>query len=473
MANILDFFSTSVAIINDHLSYVLIIVLLFTSLYFSLRLGFIQIRQFRYMFSMLHNSHEKDQEGISSYQAFCTSMAARVGTGNVAGIAIALTLGGPGAIFWMWLIAIFGAATAFAESTLAQMFKCKDAYGHFRGGPAYYMQYGLNSRWMGILFSVFLIICYGFAFTAVQANTVASLMHESLHIPTWQVGVLIVFLTVLVIFGGMRRIARVAGYVVPPMAGIYIIAAFILVAVNYARIPEVFTVIYNSAFGLKEFAAGGIGIAMMNGVKRGLFSNEAGMGSAPNIAAAVTPYPPHPASQGYVQMAGVIVDTLVICTSSAAIVLLPGVPLHAETGIVLIQQGLETLYGSWSKYFLTLIIFFFGFAAIIADCSYAENCFLFLRKRSGNRLFVFRIAVCCAVFLGTIASLPLVWSMADIFMAFMAITNLTAILLLSGIVIKLSKDYNRQLRNNELPTFNLKNFPEIGTKIVRGVWGKE
>lgn len=473
MTNILDFFSTSVGIINNHLSYVLIIVLLFASIYFSLRLGFIQIRHFRHMFSALHNSREKDQEGISSYQAFCTSMAARVGTGNVAGIAIAITLGGPGAIFWMWLIAIFGAATAFAESTLAQMFKCKDAYGHFRGGPAYYMQQGLNSKWMGILFSIFLILCYGFAFIAVQANTVASLMHDSLHIAKWQVGVLIVFLTVLVIFGGMRRIARVAGYVVPPMAGIYIISAFILIGANVSRIPEVFTLIYHSAFGLKEFTAGGIGIAIMNGIKRGLFSNEAGMGSAPNIAAAATPYPPHPASQGYVQMAGVIIDTLIICTSSAAIILLSGIPLHGETGILLIQKGLETQYGSWSKYFLTLIILFFGFAAIIGDYTYAENCFLFLKKRSGNPLVVFRVAVCGAVFLGAVVSLPLVWAMADIAMSFMALTNLIAILLLSGIVVKLSKDYNRQLRNNEVPTFNIKQFPEIRAKISPGVWGKD
>lgn len=473
MANILDFFSTYMGVINSHLSYILIAVLLFTGIYFTITLGFIQIRHFRHMFGVLHNSREKDHCGISSYQAFCTSMAARVGTGNVAGIAIAITMGGPGAIFWMWLIAILGAATAFAESTLAQMFKYRDVYGHFRGGPAYYMERGLNARWMGILFSIFLIACYGFAFNAVQANTVANLMHSTLHIETWQIGLFIMFFAFLVIFGGMRRIARVSEYVVPPMAGLYILAAFILISMNYSRIPEVFSLIYRSAFGLQEFAAGGIGVAIMNGIKRGLFSNEAGMGSAPNIAAAATPYPPHPASQGYVQMAGVIIDTLIICTSSAAIILLSGVPLDSTTGILLVQNALESQYGHWSQYFLTIIIMFFGFASIIGNYTYAENCFLFLRKRYSNRLYVFRFAVCAMVLFGAVASLPLVWAMADIAMAFMAMTNLVAVLLLSGLVIKLARDYNKQLNQKQVPTFNINNYPEVREKIAPGVWGKK
>lgn len=473
VVDFMDFFTTKIALINNKLSYGLIAVLLFAGVYFTLSLGFIQLRHFKHMFGVLHNSREKDHAGISSYQAFCTSMASRVGTGNVAGIAIAITAGGPGAIFWMWLIAILGAATAFAESTLAQIFKQKDIYGHFRGGPAFYMERGLNARWMGIVFSLFLILCYGFAFNAVQANTVADLMHATLNIPNWQIGIFIMVLAFLVIFGGMRRIARFSEYIVPAMALLYIIASVIIIIANYTRIPEVIGLIYRSAFGLQEFAAGGFGVAIMNGIKRGLFSNEAGMGSAPNIAAAATPYPPHPASQGYVQMAGVIIDTIVICTASASIILLSGVPLNSSDGILLVQHALETQYGSWSQYLLTLIILFFGFTSILGNYTYAENCFLFLRKRVGGYLYGFRIAVCVMVFFGAIASLPLVWAIADIAMALMAMTNLVAVLLLSRLVIKLARDYNKQLRQKKIPNFDIKNYPEVRHKIAKGVWGKE
>lgn len=473
MSNWTNFLTDSVHFVNDKISYLLIAVLLFAGIYLTIKLGFIQIRHIGHMFGVLNHSREKDHSGISSYQAFCTSMASRVGTGNVVGIALAITLGGPGAVFWMWLIAILGAATAFAESTLAQLFKQKDTDGHYRGGPAYYMQRGLNARWMGIAFSIFLIICYGFAFNAVQANTIADSMRSTLNISAWQTGILVTLLSILIIFGGLRRIAKISEYVVPPMAGLYILAALIIVVANYLRIPEVFGLIYRSAFGLQEFAAGGFGAAIMNGIKRGLFSNEAGMGSAPNIAAVATPYPPHPASQGYVQMAGVVIDTLVICTASAAIVLLSGVPLDTTEGVVLVQQALQTQYGDWSQYILLLIILFFSFTTIIANYSYAENCFLFLGKKKNGKLYLFRIAVCVAVMFGSVASLPLVWAMADIAMSLMAMTNLIAVLLLSGIVIKLAKDYNQQRAENKLPTFDLAKYPEVESKIAKGVWGKK
>ncbi|WP_392566753.1 alanine/glycine:cation symporter family protein [Utexia brackfieldae] len=459
-----------VDILNTHLSYVLIAVLLVAGIYFTIRLGFIQIRHFGHMFGVLHNSRQLEGEGISSYQAFCTSMAARVGTGNVAGIAIAITLGGPGAIFWMWLIAILSAATSFAESTLAQLFKQRDDRGQFRGGPAYYMERGLNARWLGILFSIFLIVCYGFAFNAVQANTITESMSSILHMPAWGSGVFVTFFSFLVIFGGLRRIAKVSEYVVPPMAGLYILAALIIVVANYSRIPDVFGLIFRSAFGLQEFAAGGFGAAVMNGIKRGLFSNEAGLGSAPNIAASATPYPPHPASQGYVQMAGVVIDTVVICTASAAIVLLSGVPLDSTSGIVLVEHALSTQYGDWSKYILLLIILFFAFTSIIANYTYAENCFLFLRKEKTAKLYGFRVMVCFVVFLGAVASLPLVWAMADIAMALMAMTNLVAVLLLSRLVTKLAKDYNQQRAEKKLPTFDLNQYPEVKDKVAKGVW---
>lgn len=472
-SSFIDFFVYLVNFVNDKISYLLISVLLLAGVYLTVTLGFIQFRHFGHMFGVLHNSRQKDSQGISSYQAFCTSMASRVGTGNVAGIAIAITLGGPGAIFWMWIIALLGASTAFAESTLAQLFKRKDIYGHFRGGPAYYMDKGLNARWMGTLFSIFLIACYGFAFNAVQANTISDSMRSVLELSTWQTGIIITILSMLVIFGGLRRIARVSEYVVPPMAGLYILAAVIIVIANYERIPDVLFMMYRSAFGLQEFAAGGFGAAIMNGIKRGLFSNEAGMGSAPNIAASATPYPPHPASQGYVQMAGVVIDTVVICTASAAIVLLSGVPLDSADGIILVQMALQTQYGDWAKYILCLVILFFAFTSIIANYTYAENCFLFLRKKKSSRLYGFRLAVCLMVLFGSIASLPLVWAMADIAMALMAITNLVAVLLLSRLVMKLARDYNKQRANKKLPTFDLNQYPEVKDKIAKGVWGKE
>ncbi|XKM14469.1 alanine/glycine:cation symporter family protein [Orbaceae bacterium ac157xtp] len=472
-SDLMTFFVNLVDFTNDKMTYLLIAVLLFAGIYFTFSLGFIQIRHVGHMFGVLNHSRQKETDGISSYQAFCTSMAARVGTGNVAGIALAITLGGPGAIFWMWFIAVLGASTAFAESTLAQVFKKKDIYGHFRGGPAYYMEKGLNARWMGILFSLFLIACYGFAFNAVQANTISDIMSSSLDLPTWQTGIVVTLLSVAVIFGGLRRIAKVSEYVVPPMAGLYILAALVIVVQNYQAIPDVISLIFRSAFGLQEVAAGGLSAAIMNGIKRGLFSNEAGMGSAPNIAAAATPYPPHPASQGYVQMAGVVIDTVVICTASAAIVLLSGVSLDAPEGIVLVQRALESQYGDWSKYILALIILFFAYTSIIANYSYAETCYLFLRKKKKGKLFGFRTAVCLMVLFGSVASLPVVWAMADITMAFMAITNLIAILLMSGLVRKLARDYNKQRADKKLPTFDLAKYPEIKDKIAKGVWGKE
>lgn len=466
----MQFFAELVSLIDGKISYLLISVLLFAGVYFTFRLGFIQIRHFKHMFGVLNDSRKADNSGISSYQAFCTSMASRVGTGNVAGIAIAITLGGPGAIFWMWIIAILGAATAFAESTLAQLFKQRDDKNQFRGGPAYYMQRGLNARWMGIAFSIFLIICYGFTFNAVQANTIAASMQSALSISAWQSGIVIAILTAMIIFGGLRRVAKASEYIVPPMAAIYLLAALIIIIANFEKVPDVLALMYRSAFGIGEFAAGGFGAAIMHGIKRGLFSNEAGMGSAPNIAASATPYPPHPASQGYVQMAGVVIDTMVICTASAAIVLLSGVPLDGKDGIALVQSALEVQYGDWSKYILAVVILFFAFSSIIANYTYAENCLIFLNNNRSGHLIAFRFAVCAMVLFGSVASLPLVWSMADIAMSLMAMTNLIAILLLSGIVVKLAKDYNKQRAQNRLPTFDVDDYPEIKSKLEKGVW---
>lgn len=449
---------------------VLIWLLVGSGLYFTARLGLIQFRHFGHIFTVLKGSRSSDDAGISSFQALCTSLAARVGTGNVAGVAVAITLGGPGAIFWMWMIALVGMATGFVEATLAQLFKTRDAEGQYRGGPAYYMEKGLNARWMGVLFSIFLIIAFGFVFNSVQANTISGAMAGAFGIKPWMSGVGVVVLTALIIFGGLRSIARFSELAVPFMAAAYLLVAIAVIVMNLSEIPAVLALIFKSAFGLHEAAAGGIGAAIMNGFKRGLFSNEAGMGSAPNAAASATPYPPHPASQGYVQMAGVVIDTLLICTASAAIILLAGVPSGDAQGIMLVQQALSSEVGSWAKYFLSVVILFFAFTSIVANYFYAENCLVFLEHNHAAGLVVFRLIVLAMVMFGALASLPFVWNLADVSMGLMAITNLVAILLLSDLAIKLARDYNRQRQAGKLPTFDASQFPELQSKLEPGIW---
>lgn len=455
---------------------ILVYLLVGVGIYFTVRLGFIQFRHFGHMFSVLKNSRKADAAGISSFQALCTSLAARVGTGNMAGVAVALTFGGPGAIFWMWLIAMLGMATSFAESTLAQLYKTRDDDGNYRGGPAYYMEKGLGMRWMGVLFSIFLIIAFGLVFNAVQANSIATAMNTAFGIEPIYVGVFIVLISAFVIFGGIRKIARTAELIVPVMAMAYLLLAFVVVFMNIEKVPEVLAYIFKSAFGLQEAAAGGVGYAiaqaMIQGIKRGLFSNEAGMGSAPNAAASATPYPPHPASQGYVQMLGVFTDTIVICSATVAIILMSGeyVPHGEVTGIELTQRALSSQVGDWGGIFVAVAIFFFAFTSIIANYSYAETNLIFLEHNHKAGLGIFRIVVLGMVLFGSVATLPTVWALADVSMGLMAIVNLIAIILLSGIVVKLAKDYNRQLDAGKVPTFDANDYPELKSQLEEGIW---
>ena len=455
---------------------ILVYLLVGVGIYFTVRLGFIQFRHFGHMFSVLRNSRKADSAGISSFQALCTSLAARVGTGNMAGVAVALTAGGPGAIFWMWLIAMLGMATSFAESTLAQLYKTRDNDGNYRGGPAYYMEKGLGMRWMGVLFSIFLIIAFGLVFNAVQANAIASAMNTAFDLERSYVGVGIVIISAFVIFGGIRKIARTAEIIVPIMALAYLLIAMYVMFANIEKLPDVLALIFKSAFGLQEAAAGGLGYAiaqaMINGIKRGLFSNEAGMGSAPNAAASATPYPPHPASQGYVQMLGVFMDTIVICSATVSIILMSGeyVPHGEVTGIELTQRALTAQVGEWGGIFVAVAIFFFAFTSIIANYSYAETNLIFLEHNNKKGLVLFRIVVLGMVMFGSLATLPTVWALADVSMGLMAIVNLVAIILLSGIVIKLAKDYNRQLDAGKVPTFDSNDFPELKSQLEDGIW---
>lgn len=374
---------------------VLIYLLLGTGIYFTLRTRFIQLRHFSHMFSVLKNSNKSDSAGISSFQALCTTLAARVGTGNLTGVAIALTAGGPGAIFWMWVVAFIGMATSFVESSLAQLYKTKDDNGNYRGGPAYYMEKGLGMRWMGVLFSIFLIIAFGLVFNAVQANSIAQASAVAFHLQPLHVGIGLVVLSGVVIFGGIRSIAKVAELVVPLMAGAYLLLALWVIGHNIEHMPAILALIFKSAFGLQEAAAGAVGYgisqAMTQGVQRGLFSNEAGMGSAPNAAASASPYPPHPASQGYVQMLGVFIDTIVICSATAAIILSSGIldqPTDSISGIDLTQRALSTAVGSWGAPFVAIAIFFFAFTSIIANYAYAESNLVFLEHNHPGGLII-------------------------------------------------------------------------------------
>ncbi|WP_068712210.1 alanine/glycine:cation symporter family protein [Vibrio tritonius] len=464
-------------LLNDLLwGSILVYLLVGVGIYFTLRLGFIQIRHFGHMFSVLKNSRKDDSAGISSFQALCTSLAARVGTGNMAGVAVALTAGGPGAIFWMWVTAMLGMATSYAESTLAQLYKIRDKDGNYRGGPAYYMEKGLGMRWMGVLFSVFLLIAFGLVFNAVQANSITNAIHTAFNYDEVYIGIVIVILAGFVIFGGIRKIARTAEIIVPFMALAYLAIALFVVFSNIEKLPDIIALIFKSAFGFQQAAAGGVGYAiaqaMINGVKRGLFSNEGGMGSAPNAAATATPYPPHPASQGYVQMLGVFMDTIVICSATVAIILMSGeyVPHSEITGIELTQRALSAQVGGWGSTFIALAIFFFAFTSIIANYAYAETNLIFLEHKNKKGLIVFRIIFLGMVMFGSLANLPTVWSMADVSMGLMAIVNLVAILLLSGIVVKLTKDYNQQLKAGKLPTFDVNEYPELKAQLEEGIW---
>ncbi|WP_346351845.1 sodium:alanine symporter family protein [Oceanimonas sp. AH20CE76] len=469
-----------IAFINNLLwGSVLIYLLLGVGVFFTFRLGFIQFRHFGHMFSVLKHSRQSDAAGISSFQALCTSLAARVGTGNLAGVAVALYLGGPGAIFWMWLIALIGMATAFAESALAQLYKVKDDEGNYRGGPAYYMERGLGMRWMGVLFAIFLIIAFGLVFNAVQANSISAAMQVAFNVPEWASGMVLVVLAGLIIFGGLRTIARFAELVVPVMALAYLLIALVVVAMNISELPSVLSLIVKSAFGLEQAGGGAMGYAisqaLINGIKRGLFSNEAGMGSAPNAAASATPYPPHPASQGYVQMLGVFADTLVICTCTASIILLSGQfePGSGVTGIELTQKALSSEVGEWGNIFIAIAILFFAFTSIVANYAYAENNLVFLEHNHEGGLLVFRLFVLGMVMFGSVGELPIIWAMADTSMGMMALINLVAILLLSGVVVKLAKDYNNQRKLGRLPTFDVTKYPELKSQLEEGIWDKK
>ncbi|WP_372025148.1 alanine/glycine:cation symporter family protein [Tistrella mobilis] len=458
-------------------SYVLIYGLLGVGIYFTLRLRFVQILHFPEMIRAVIGSGDNDRSGISPFQALCTSLASRVGTGNLAGVAVALYLGGPGAIFWMWVVAAIGMATAYAESSLAQLYKVRDGHRQYRGGPAFYMAKGLKAPWAGWLFSIFLILTFGLVFNAVQANSIAEAGEAAFGLGKIWIGLAIAVLTAIVIFGGIRQIARVAELVVPFMAVIYLAVALYVIVVNIADVPAAIGMILRSAFGIEQAAGGivgGMAAAMLNGVKRGLFSNEAGMGSAPNIAAAATPDPHHPSSQGFVQSLGVFIDTLLICTATAIMILLSDrlVPGSGVTGTQLTQEALTAHIGDAGAWFVAVAIFFFAFTSIIGNYAYAENALVFVKADSAIGITILRCGTLAMVLWGSYESVSTVFNAADTSMGLMAVINLVAIVLLSGTVAKLTRDYLEQRRGGQIPVFHAADYPELAGEIDEDIWSR-
>lgn len=450
-----------ISLVNDNfLGYILMAALLAAGVYFTFASRFVQFMKPKQIWELFSGKPDSfDKKGhISSFQAFAISTASRVGTGNIAGVAIAITVGGPGAIFWMWLIAVIGAASAFAESTLAQVYKVKQG-AHFRGGPAYYMQTALGQRWMAVAFSVIITLTFAFVFNSVQSNTIAQSLAKSFSLDVGLTGLILAALTAVIIFGGLKRIANFSAVIVPVFALGYIAVTLIVVLMNLDKVPGVFSAIFSDAFSWRNVAGGTLGATVMTGARRGLFSNEAGMGSAPNAAA--TANISHPVKQGYVQAFSVFVDTLMICSCTAFIVMLSDYQGLNLEGIALTQSALAQSLGSFGEYFISVSVLLFAFTSIIGNYYYGQANVEFLTKNKAV-MAVFRTLVAAMVFLGAVLQLKLVWNMADLFMTVMALMNITAILLLRKQVIAVLADFRKQkdagVKN---PVFNPANVPGI------------
>ncbi|CAM2826743.1 amino acid carrier protein [Mammaliicoccus fleurettii] len=452
----------------------LIGLLLTAGLFFSISSKFVQIRWIPEMFRALTEKSEtldSGEKGISPFQAFAISAGSRVGTGNIAGVATAIVLGGPGAVFWMWIIAIIGAASAFIEATLAQVYKVPDKEGGFRGGPAYYITKGLNQRWLGVLFAILITITFAFVFNTVQSNTIAESLNTQYNVSPVITGIILAVITAIVIFGGVRSIATLSSFIVPIMAIIYIFMVLIILLLNFDQILPMISTIIKSAFGIDQAAGGAVGFAVLQGVKRGLFSNEAGMGSAPNAAA--TAAVSHPVKQGLIQSLGVFFDTILVCTATAIMILLYTGLKFGEgqpQGVAVTQSALNEHLGSAGGIFLTVAITLFAFSSVIGNYYYGQSNIEFL---STNKmiLFVFRCFVVLLVFVGAVVKTETVWNTADVFMGLMAIVNIVAIIGLSNIAFAVMKDYQKQRKAGKRPIFR----PEELEINLFGIecWGNE
>ena len=466
-----------------------IVFCLLTGLYFSFRTGFLQVAYLKDMVRLLFKRNKTDK-GISSFQAFTLAISGRVGTGNIVGVATAIFMGGPGAVFWMWLIAFLGASSAFVESALAQVYKRKDGH-EYRGGPAYYIEKGLGVKWYAVLFAIITIVSTGFLLPGIQSNAVSNTFTTAFNITnevifiggseftiSW-VGIFIVVLLAFIIIGGVKRLGQASEFIVPFMAGAYILIALIIIGMNITQVPAVFKLIFSAAFGMDAAFAGILGTAISLGVKRGIYSNEAGQGTAPHAAAAANVS--HPAQQGLVQAFSVYVDTLFVCTATALMILICGTYNVAEeidvNGNVskyivdnvgdmkpgaFAQAAIANLFPVVGNYFVAIILFFFGFTTIMAYYYYAETNLAYVFKSKKTKIVIIwllRVIFLFATYLGTIKTATLAWDMGDIGVGLMAWVNLIAILLLSKTGITVWKDYVKQRKAGILdPKFDPKSL---------------
>ena len=470
-----DWFKSVVQVGNDLIwSQYLIGLLLTVGIFFTISSKFVQLRMLPEMFKALVEKPEtlkNGEKGISPFQAFAISAGSRVGTGNIAGVATAIVLGGPGAVFWMWIIAFIGAASAFIEATLAQVYKVHDKEGGFRGGPAYYITKGLNQKWLGITFAVLITVTFAFVFNTVQSNTIAESLRTQYHISPVITGIILAVITAIIIFGGVRSIATLSSLIVPIMAIVYVGIVLVILLMNFDQIIPMIGTIIKSAFGMEQVAGGAVGTAILQGIKRGLFSNEAGMGSAPNAAA--TAAVPHPVKQGLLQSLGVFFDTMLVCTATAIMILLySGLKFgeKAPQGVEVTQSALNEHLGSPGGIFLTVAITLFAFSSVVGNYYYGQSNIEFLSKNKAI-LFIFRCLVVVLVFTGAVVKTETVWSTADLFMGLMAIVNLVSIIGLSNIAFAVMKDYIQQKRAGLKPVFKPENL-EINLFGIES-WGRE
>lgn len=461
--------------LNDILwTYILLAALLGCGVWFTVRTRFVQFRMLGEMIRLLGESGGQRQPGekhISSFQAFAVSLASRVGTGNLAGVATAIALGGPGSVFWMWVIALLGAATSFVESTLAQLFK-ERAHDSFVGGPAYYITKGMHKPWMGALFAVLITLTFALSNNSVQSNTICSAMERAFGLDPTMLGLLLVILTLAVVFGGIQRVAHVSSVVVPVMAVGYLLLALVVIGMNIDKVPHVLRVIVESAFGIRPFAGGALGTTIILGVKRGLFSNEAGEGSAPNAAA--TASTSHPVKQGLIQALGVFTDTLVVCSCTAFIILISGLyEVEGLNGIDLTQTALQSEVGALGPVFVAVAIFLFAYSSIIGNYYYGEANVRYLSqyiRNEGTRRWVMTVFRLLSggvmVMFGALATLDTVWTLVDICMACLTAVNLVVIVTLGRYAFRLLDDYLTQRRRGEKsPTFHRAAMPDIEADI--------
>lgn len=447
-------------------NYALIPFLLIIAVWLTCVTRGVQFRMFGEMCRLLvARKPGKGSNSLSSFQAFMVSVASHVGTGNLAGVATAITIGGPGSVFWMWIIALLGAASSFTECTLAQIFKIPDGKGGFRGGPAYYIMRGIGSRVWAVTFAVLISITFGFAYNSVQSNTISQAFATSWGIPGVVTTLVITALALIIICGGIRSIARFSEWVVPVMAVAYLIVGIVIIVMNVDRLPDCLRLIFDSAFGVTPAFGGAMGMAIAIGIRRGLFSNEAGEGSAPNAAA--TADVSHPVKQGLVQALGVYTDTLLICTCTAFIILLSGVPLQSAEGITLTQRAIDSEFHSagFGAAFVSVAIFFFAFTSIIANYYYGETNIRFITRRAGW-VYAYRAATGAMVLVGGLSTLGVVWSLADITMSLMALCNIGALVVLGRYAARALRDYRRQRREGRDPVYYRDVNPEIAEVTV-------